>query len=58
MYLNVAEQVAQEFREAARWRATPVPEPRSPADTWQDVAAICRAAPRRAKGSRVVLAKG
>ena len=54
MYLNVAEQVAQEFREAARWRATPVPEPRSPADTWQDVTLICRTAIRRAYGVRIV----
>ena len=53
MYVNVAAQVAQEFREAARWRSLPVPEPRAEADTLQNVALICRTAMRRAYGVRI-----
>ena len=54
MYVNTAAQVAQEFREAARWRANPVPEPRTFAKILQDVALICRTALRRANPPRIV----
>ena len=51
---SIAEQVAREFREAARYRGLPTPEGVPPIDLTQDVLGLFRAATRRAAGVRIV----